>query len=433
MPITAARFARCLAAIFAFTFAFNTATAQTDSGNAAQDDEVIDVETKLVTVPVIVHKRDGSYLPDVTQDELTIQEDGVEQRIAFFAATKEPFHVVLLLDTSASTEEKLGQIRRAAAVFVAQLNTADRVKLISFDDTVKDAGDFTNDRAAIDSRIAALRPGRGTKLYDAFASAIRALQPIKGRKAIVVFTDGVDYRSDNASYDQNRRALQETGIIVYPIRFDTRRETEALAREQARSGGSGGQIVDLATILGGGQPGDTQPRGTTPTTFPGGTTTIPTNPSTLPGGTRDPLGLPIPDIFNRRRRDDTYPGDDRRGGNRRGDDRRIPDASDDGRGRYPDSNNGDYIAVMLDRLYKTADAYLEDLARESGGRLLRADTLGSLPAAFEQIAAELRTQYSLGYYPTNAARDGRYRKIKVRTTRKGVAVRAKPGYRAPRG
>jgi VWFA-related protein len=55
-----------------------------------------------------------------------------------------------------------------------------------------------------------------------------------------------------------------------------------------------------------------------------------------------------------------------------------------------------------------------------------------LPSAFRQIAEELGTQYSLGYYPTNSARDGKYRKVRVRTTRKDVALRTRPGYRARR-
>ena len=88
---------------------------------------------------------------------------------------------------------------------------------------------------------------------------------------------------------------------------------------------------------------------------------------------------------------------------------------------------------MLDQLYLTADSYLKELTDKSGGRLLRADTLSSLPDAFARIAAELRAQYSIGYYPTNSAHDGQYRRIKVSTTRKNVAVRARPGYRAPAG
>lgn len=88
---------------------------------------------------------------------------------------------------------------------------------------------------------------------------------------------------------------------------------------------------------------------------------------------------------------------------------------------------------MLNMAYATADGYLYDLAEITGGKLKRADTLGSLPAAFANIAAELRTQYSLGYYPPNTTRDGKFRKVKVRTTREGVIVRSRPGYRMPKG
>ena len=85
---------------------------------------------------------------------------------------------------------------------------------------------------------------------------------------------------------------------------------------------------------------------------------------------------------------------------------------------------------MLDIAYMKADVYLESLAEKSGGRLLRADTLASLPDAFSQIAAELRTQYLLGYYPIKKERDERYRKIKVTTERKNVVIRSRPGYLA---
>jgi VWFA-related protein len=85
---------------------------------------------------------------------------------------------------------------------------------------------------------------------------------------------------------------------------------------------------------------------------------------------------------------------------------------------------------MLDMAYATADSYLQQLAEKSGGRLLRADTINSLPDAFGQIAAELRTQYMLGYYPLKKDRDDRYRKIKVTTVRKHVVIRARPGYLA---
>ena len=89
------------------------------------------------------------------------------------------------------------------------------------------------------------------------------------------------------------------------------------------------------------------------------------------------------------------------------------------------------MSRILDQLYRTADSFLLELANKSGGQVLRADTLNSLPDAFAKIVAELRTQYAIGYYPIDKQRDGTYRKIKVTTTRKNVSVRARPGYRAP--
>ena len=122
--------------------------------------------------------------------------------------------------------------------------------------------------------------------------------------------------------------------------------------------------------------------------------------------------------------------DDRLPDGRYPQDNRIPDR------RNPDSRyprRDDSLSTELDAAYLLADRYLEDMAAKSGGKLCRADTLYLLPAAFAQIAAELRTQYALGYYPSNAARDGSYRKIRVQTSRKNVVIRARPGYRAPAG
>jgi VWFA-related protein len=77
---------------------------------------------------------------------------------------------------------------------------------------------------------------------------------------------------------------------------------------------------------------------------------------------------------------------------------------------------------------------MQDVADRSGGRFYHADTLGNLSRAFSQIAEELRHQYAISYYPTNAKMDGTYRQIKVRLTpntgNSSLIVRAKEGYRA---
>jgi hypothetical protein len=386
------------------------------TAEAQQEDETetVKVETNLVTIPVIVSDRGDRYVADLSKDEFSIFEDGVQQPVAYFDAVTAPFHVVLMLDTSASTQDKLSQIQRAAIQFTEELQPADRVKVISFDDQIRDLCDFSNDRAVIQWAIKGTRPGLGTKLYDAVKLAIGKLQSVKGRKAIVIFTDGVDSYSDRATYEQNRKAIEESGIIVYPIRYDTREEVERIVRQRQRSG----QSVDLGSILGGiGGGGNTSHPPSTPKTFPSEddkSLPIPVTTgrtSTNPGGIRWPGGITITE-------DKT--GDDTR------DNRNNRDA------RYPDRRPStiDSISAELDKMYETGDAYLNDLATESGGSLHRADTLFYLPDAFAKIAAELRTQYSVGYYPPQTARDGKYHKIRVKVNRKDVSVRARPGYRA---
>jgi VWFA-related protein len=381
------------------------------------DVETLKIDTNLVTVPVIASSGTGSYISDLRKEEFTLLEDGIAQQIAFLATVNAPFHLVLLLDTSASTEEKIGQIQRAAISFIELLSPADKVKVISFDNEVRDLNDFTSDKAILRGVIQGTRSGTGTRLYDAMQLSLDALRPINQRKAIVLFTDGCDWHSESASFEATLRALDQSGVIVYPIRFDTRAETERIAREQ--QGDQGGAQLPTSSVIR--QP----PSGTTPPTFP----------SEEPFPTGQVRRSSIPDIFNRRRNPNppqnptTDPFPDGSGRDTRSRDPRPPDTG-------PGSTRGprdDSIGAMLDQLYLMADSYLKELADRSGGHVYRADTVGVLPQAFAAIAAELRTQYLLGYYPTNRVHDGGYRKILVKTSRKDVAIRARPGYRARSG
>ncbi|HET8781982.1 MAG TPA: VWA domain-containing protein [Pyrinomonadaceae bacterium] len=406
----------------------------------AQEVETIKTDTNLVTVPVIVTSINGLYITDLTKDEFKIMEDGAPHEIAFFGKIAAPFHVILLLDTSSSTKDNLRQIQNAAFAFVQQLQPADRVKIISFDDEVRDLNEFTSNRETLRTAINSIRSGNGTKVYDAFEIALNNVRRIQGRKAIVLFSDGMDWHSDNATFSGTLRNLDEEGVIVYPIRYETRATTEAIAREQ-----QGRMTPTLPTreVI------QRPPAGTTAPTFPGGEP-IPTTGTQQRTG---PFGLPLPDEIMRRRRETerrdrdrdrrypepgdreqipgSMPPDDRVPPEQRVPDRRrIPGQQDPpattttSRRRGPD----DEITRMLDMAYSKADDYLKALAEKSGGRLMRADTLASLPEAFGQIAAELRTQYLLGYYPLDKTHDERYRRIKVQTTRKDVMIRARPGY-----
>jgi len=402
----------------------------------AQEIETIKTDTNLVTVPVIATAVSGTYVADLKKEEFKITEDGVAHEIAFFGKVAMPFHVVLMLDTSASTQDKLRQIQAAAFAFVQQLQPADRVKIISFDDEVRDLNEFTNNRETLRTAINGTRSGQGTKVYDAFELALNTVRRIQGRKAIVIFTDGMDWHSDRATFDGTLRYLDEEGVIVYPIRYDTRATTEAIAREQSQQITPTLPTIDVVRA----------PSGTTAPTFPS-EEPIPTTGSRRSG----PFGLPLPEEVMRRRREtdrrnpdpndrDQLPGSLPPGADDKvPPDHRLPDRRTiPGQPAPPSSTTttrrrtgpDDSITRMLDLAYATADRYLDSLAAKSGGRLLRADTLASLPDAFAQIAAELRTQYLIGYYPLNKEHNEQYRRIKVTTTRKDVVIRARPGYLA---
>jgi hypothetical protein len=399
-----------------------------------QDIEKLKIDTNLVTVPVIASSRTGTYIADLKKQEFKLSEDGVAQEIAFLASIDAPFHVVLMLDTSNSTEEKLPLIQHAAIAFLEQLAPKDRVKVISFDGELHDWNDFTSDKAALRSAISQTKTGNDTHVYDALQLALNSLRPIQGRKAIVIFTDGVDWHSDTSTFNSTIKDLDESGVIVYPIRFDTRAETERLARQQDAASNGVGLPTGNGSII------RTPPLGTTPTTFPS------EDPFPVPDQKRTTSTLPLPDprvIFGRRNTippnsspTDPFPNTDPRTNDPRDPRNRDP------RNRDPNSNpmpmpdgrtpsaRDDSITAMLNNLYLMADSYLKELADRSGGQVYRADTVALLPQAFAAIAAELRTQYMLGYYPTNKNLDGSYRKIQVKTSRKDIAVRARPGYRA---
>ncbi|MGI9165191.1 MAG: VWA domain-containing protein [Pyrinomonadaceae bacterium] len=194
----------------------NTGPEEVDAG------DVIRVNTTLVTLPVSVTDRDGKYIPNLTRTDFRLWEDGVEQDVAFFSSVEKPFSVVLMLDTSGSTRFKIEDIQDAAITFVNQLRPDDHVMVVSFDDQVRVLTDFTGDRNRLREAIRRTHTGDGTKLYDAVDLVInQALNRVSGRKAVVLFTDGVDTTSRRASYALNVRDAEEVDALIYPVQYDT--------------------------------------------------------------------------------------------------------------------------------------------------------------------------------------------------------------------
>jgi VWFA-related protein len=184
--------------------------------------DVIRVDTTLVTLPVSVTDRNGRYIPNLRKEDFRLWEDGVEQTVAFFNAVDKPFSVVLMIDTSGSTRFRLEDIQDAAITFINQLRRDDKVMVVSFDNDVEVLSEFTSDRYRLRDAIRRTRTGDSTRLYDAVDLVInQRLNRIDGRKAVVLFTDGVDTTSRHASYESNLRDAEELDALIYPVQYDT--------------------------------------------------------------------------------------------------------------------------------------------------------------------------------------------------------------------
>lgn len=199
-----------------------------------EESEVIAVSTRLVTIPVRVLDRNGRFVAGIKPESFRVFEENVEQRIEHFSTAAQPFTVALVLDMSYSAKFKAEQIQAAAISFINQLRPEDRVLVVSFAEDVHIHCPPTNDRKEIYRAIRSTRIETGTSLYDAVDSTVNSLlREIEGRKAIVLFTDGVDTSSRVSNDFANLRDALELDALIYPIHYDTFAEVQAMKNSSA--------------------------------------------------------------------------------------------------------------------------------------------------------------------------------------------------------
>jgi Ca-activated chloride channel family protein len=204
-----------------------------------QDDYTLQVDVNLVNINVAVTTSSGNYLADLKKENFRIFEDKVEQQITNFSPVDAPFAVALVLDTSGSTEGKLARIQDEAIAFVKQLHPDDEVMVISFDDEVHLETDFTRNRNAIERAVKRTRTGQATQLYEAVYLALEEkLRKRRERKAMVLFTDGVDTASPTSSAKETIEKAKEADALIYSIFFDTRNDMRRMSRGPYPSGQS---------------------------------------------------------------------------------------------------------------------------------------------------------------------------------------------------
>jgi Ca-activated chloride channel family protein len=212
---------------------------EANSKEKTPEDMTVKLNTALVSVPVIVTDRDGKFIPNLTEKSFTLYEENVRQSIDNFSSVEVPFNVALILDTSGSTRFKLEEIQEAALSFIDQLRDQDRVMIVSFDSHVYIDSEFTNDRKKLRKAILQTRTGGATRLYDSIDLVLtERLAKMTGRKAIVLFTDGVDTGSKLATGLSTIDLVEESGVLLYAIQYDTKedvRRGSGTARGGSRS------------------------------------------------------------------------------------------------------------------------------------------------------------------------------------------------------
>jgi Ca-activated chloride channel homolog len=195
---------------------------------------VIQSNVEMVSLPVVVSTPDGKRIQGLKKEDFQVFEDGVRQEIAGFAATDEPLKIALLLDTSGSTKAELAKIQNSAIYFVNQLHPDDEVAVLSFAEETKLQQDFSMDREKNEYGIKKTRTGNCTVEYEAVWLALEeVLKPVEERKALVIFTDGVDTCSRKAGRKETIDLAQETRATIYCVYYNTENDQQ----RQTRIGG----------------------------------------------------------------------------------------------------------------------------------------------------------------------------------------------------
>jgi VWFA-related protein len=348
------------------------------SSDEVDEGDVVRVETQLVSVPAVVTDSAGRPLSGLKPENFRLVEDGQPQTITNFGTTDTPFEIALLLDTSGSTRDDVALIRAAANSFIEALRPGDRVGVVSFNQaqtistpiaTVEVLSPLTDDRESLRSAIDNLGASQGTPYYDGLEKVADSIfreppkDDVRGRRAIVALTDGVD-SSSNSDFATARMKLSRAGIACYFIQVNTEDFVEDRLMKDCQDDGQ--------------------------------------------------LALSQRQIQRYR---ELF----------------FPKAKAENFDSF--CQMGPFERMSISRaLYNLARKEMNDLAKASGGRSFEAATLADARAAFARVAADIGTLYSLGYYPTNKARDGKFRSIKleVRGLKDKAQIRARDGYYAPK-
>jgi VWFA-related protein len=193
------------------------------------EEDAVKVDSGIVSIPVKVMDGKGRFVPGLTKENFKVYDNGEEQAIEYFSNEAQPFTVALVLDMSYSAKFKAEEIQAAALAFINQLRPDDKVMIVSFAKDVYINCEPTSDRKRLQDAIKQTKIDFGTSVYDALDLVLnKRLNNITGRKAIVLFSDGVDTTSERVFQNRNLVDALASDALIYPIQYDTFMEVQAM-------------------------------------------------------------------------------------------------------------------------------------------------------------------------------------------------------------
>jgi Ca-activated chloride channel family protein len=203
------------------------------------------VDVRLVEVYATVFDEHGRYVDGLDRDTFEIRDEGRPQPIVSFGGTSDPLSCAILLDTTGSMEKVLPQVRSSILDFIDELGPRESIAIYTFDTSLRLKQDFTTDKLAARRAVMRTRAAGETALFDALAQTAHEIGQRKGKKVIVVFTDGEDNASAlNAAAAGN--SARKIGVPVYTIAEGEAQESRNLIetlRDIARKTGGTASVV----------------------------------------------------------------------------------------------------------------------------------------------------------------------------------------------
>ena len=177
----------------------------------------------VVSLNVTVTDQSRNFVTSLEQGDFVVFEDGVKQDVTYFNKSQLPVALSLLIDTSASMEDKLRLAQEAAVGFVKRLKPDDIAQIIDFDNRVSILQQFTSDRPALETAIRQTVPNGSTSLHNAIYISLKELKKVRAtgagdvrRQAIVVLSDGED-TSSLVPFEEVLDLAKRSEVIVYTI------------------------------------------------------------------------------------------------------------------------------------------------------------------------------------------------------------------------